>query len=432
MRENDSKRRDKNRTGFRKNDARKEDAREKHARKKDVRKNDVRKNDARKKELVYACPYFERCGGCSKLDLAYEKQLDQKMAYAKELFGSFGKVDRILGMKDPLHYRNKVHGVVMTDRKGNGFTGIYEEGSHHVIKVESCLIEDQRADAIMQSVASLMKSFKIRAYNEDRGYGFLRHILVRTAHATGQVMVVLVTTSPVFPSKNNFVKALRKLHPEITTIVVNINDKDTNMVLGERDIPLYGKGYIEDELCGKRFRLSPRSFYQVNSLQTEVLYRKAMDFAELTGKETVIDAYSGIGTIGIIASEHAGQVIGVELNKDAVKDAITNAKMNHVKNVRFYHGDAGRFMVGMAEEGQKADVVFLDPPRSGSDKNFLNSILKLKPGRVVYISCGPESLARDLKYLTSNGYKVVRLQPVDMFPMTAHMENVVLLERAHR
>ena len=281
----------------------------------------------------------------------------------------------------------------------------------------------------MQSVAGLMKSFKMRAYNEDTGYGFLRHILIRTGYHTGQIMVVLVTASQVFPSKNNFVKALRKLHPEITTIVANVNDRNTSMILGDKQQVLYGKGYIEDILCGKRFRISPKSFYQVNPVQTEILYDKAMEYAELTGKETVIDAYSGIGTIGMVASDRAKEVISVEVNGDAVRDAIANAKMNKIKNVHFYKADAGEFMVKMAAAGQKADVVFMDPPRAGSDRKFLNSLLRLKPRKVVYISCNPETLKRDLGYLTGNGYRVKKIQPVDMFPMTEGIETVSLLSR---
>ena len=197
----------------------------------------------------------------------------------------------------------------------------------------------------------------MRPYNEDTGYGFLRHILVRTGYHTGQIMVVLVTASPVFPSKNNFVKALRKEHPEITTIIANVNNRNTSMVLGDKQQILYGKGYIEDVLCGKTFRISPKSFYQVNPIQTEVLYNKAIEFAGLTGKERVIDAYSGIGTIGMVASDNAGEVISVELNGDAVRDAVFNAKQNKVKNIRFYKEDAGDFMVKMASHKEKADVV---------------------------------------------------------------------------
>ena len=388
-----------------------------------------KEKNQRKAGRETVCPYEKKCGGCQYVHVPYKKQLERKQQREKNLFDSFCRVQPIIGMKDPYHYRNKVHGVVAADRKGNGYTGIYEEKSHRIVRVDSCLIENETADAIMQSVAGLMKSFKMRAYNEDTGYGFLRHILIRTGYHTGQVMVVLVTASPVFPSKNNFVKALRKMHPEITTIVANVNDRNTSMILGDKQQVLYGKGYIEDVLCGKHFRISPKSFYQVNPVQTEILYNKAMEYAELSGRETVIDAYSGIGTIGMVASDRAKQVISVELNGEAVRDAIANARMNKIKNIRFYREDAGKFMVKMAAAGQKADVVFMDPPRSGSDRKFLTSLLRLKPQKVVYISCNPETLKRDLGYLTGNGYRAKKIQPVDMFPMTEEIENVCLLSR---
>ena len=241
-------------------------------------------------------------------------------------------------------------------------------------------------------------------------------------------MVILVTGQSVLPSKNNFVKALRKLHPEITTLVQNINSKKTSMVLGERENILYGPGMIRDTLCGCTFRISPKSFYQVNPVQTEVLYRTAMEYAKLTGRETVIDAYCGIGTIGLIAARRAKKVIGVELNPDAVRDAKRNAQENGLNQAEFCQGDAGEFMLKMAEEGRSADVVLMDPPRSGSSTVFLQSLMKLGPKRVVYVSCDPETLARDLEILTEQKYAVERIQPVDMFPFTSHVETVVALK----
>ena len=241
------------------------------------------------------------------------------------------------------------------------------------------MIEDEKSQEIIRTIRGMLKSFKIKTYDEDTGYGLLRHVLVRRGFTSNEVMVVLVVASPIFPSKNNFVKALRKVHPEISTVVLNINDKNTSMVLGEREIILYGKGFIRDTLCGKSFRISAKSFYQVNPVQTEILYKKAVEFAGLTGKEKVIDAYCGIGTIGMIASKHAKEVIGVELNREAVKDAIGNAKGNGVKNIRFYQADAGEFMVAMAERGESMDVVFMDPPRAGSAEAFLQSVARLAP-----------------------------------------------------
>ena len=255
----------------------------------------------------------------------------------------------------------------------------------------------------------------------------MRHVLIKRGFATNQIMVVLVTASPVFPSKNNFVKALLSRHPEITTVIQNINGRGTSMVLGEKEHVLYGPGYIEDELCGCTFRISSKSFYQVNPVQTEVLYRKAIELAGLTGRETVIDAYCGIGTIGIIAGRQAKKVIGVELNPDAVRDAVKNAKQNSANNISFYCNDAGKFMVKMASEKQKADVVIMDPPRSGSTREFMNSIAVLNPSRIVYVSCGPDTLARDFRYFKTLGYEAKEAWGVDLFPWTRHTECIVKL-----
>ena len=376
---------------------------------------------------VTTCPYANKCGGCQYQGMDYAAQLKKKQKEMNKLLKDFGKPDPIIGMKDPLHYRNKVHAVFGRTRKGEIVSGTYEAGTHKIVNIDECMIEDEISQSIIRTIRGLLRSFKIRTYDEDTGYGLLRHVLVRRGFTTGQVMVVLVLSSPILPSKNNFVKALRKEHPEITTVVLNVNDKKTSMVLGERDIVLYGKGYIEDILCGCTFRISPQSFYQVNPVQTERLYQTAMDYAELTGKERVIDAYCGIGTIGMVAAKKVREVIGVELNRNAVKDARINAKLNQIKNIAFYEGDAGRFMVSMAEEGEKADVVFMDPPRSGSDEAFLSSVIRLAPKRIVYVSCGPDTLARDLKYLVRNGYQVRKMQPVDMFGFTEHCEMVVQL-----
>ena len=376
---------------------------------------------------IITCPHAKKCGGCQYQGMDYTAQLKKKQKEMNKLLKDFGKPEPIIGMKDPLHYRNKVHAVFGRTRKGEIVSGTYEAGTHKIVNIDECIIEDEISQSIIRTIRGLLRSFKIRTYDEDTGYGLLRHVLVRRGFTTGQVMVVLVLSSPILPSKNNFVKALRKEHPEITTVVLNVNDKKTSMVLGERDIILYGKGYIEDILCGCTFRISPQSFYQVNPVQTERLYQTAMDYAELTGKERVIDAYCGIGTIGMVAAKKAREVIGVELNRNAVKDARTNAKLNQIKNITFYEGDAGRFMVSMAEEGEKADVVFMDPPRNGSDEAFLSSVIRLAPKRIVYVSCGPDTLARDLKYLTRNGYQVRKMQPVDMFGFTEHCEMVVQL-----
>lgn len=376
------------------------------------------------------CPVSKKCGGCQLVDMPYKEQLNKKQKQAEQLLKEFGKVTPIIGMEEPAHYRNKVH-AVFGFQKGRGIvSGIYQEKSHRVVPVEGCLLEDERADRIIQSVKELAKSFKYKAYDEDSGYGLLRHVLVRVGHITGEIMVVLVLGSPILPSKNHFVKELCKLYPEITTILINVNSKRTSMVLGEKEQVIYGKGYIEDELCGRRFKISAKSFYQVNSVQTEALYTKAAEYAQLTGKETVVDAYCGIGTIGLAAAGQAGKVIGVELNRDAVRDAVANARINQIKNVDFYQNDAGRFLTQMADAGEKVDVVFMDPPRSGSTEEFLDALLRIRPKRVVYISCEPETLARDLKYLTGKSdYRVQEITPVDMFPFTENLEVVCRLSR---
>ena len=337
-------------------------------------------------------------------------------------------------MDNPYHYRNKVQAAFFTDRNGKIKSGVYQSGTHRIVNVDDCQIEDKLADEIIVAIRKMLPYFRLTTYNEDTRKGFLRHVLVKRGFSTDQVMVVLVTGTPIFPSKNNFVKALREKFPQITTVVQNINSFKTNLVLGERQIVLYGKGYIEDELCGCRFRISPKSFYQINPIQTEVLYGKAIEFANLKGDETVLDTYCGVGTIGIIAAKHgAGQVVGVEMNGDAVRDAIQNAKANQLNNIRFFKGDAGEFMESAAEENTKPDIVMMDPPRAGSSVQFLSSLIKMSPSTIVYVSCNPETLARDLEYLRKNSrYRVKKIQPVDMFPHTQHVEVVTLITQSRK
>ena len=369
-----------------------------------------------------ACPLAKKCGGCQLQNMTYERQLAWKQARAEMLLKKFCKVGKITGMENPLHYRNKVQAAFGRTRGGKIISGVYQSSSHRIVNVDSCMIEDETADSIITCIRSLLPKFKITVYEEDKGTGFLRHVLIRRGFTSGQVMAVLVGSSAYFPMKKQFTKKLLELHPEITTLVLNVNPRDTNLVLGDREEILYGPGYITDTLCGLEFAISPRSFYQINSVQTEKLYAKAMEFAGLGEDSTVIDAYCGIGTIGMVAAKTAGRVIGVELNKDAVRDAISNAKRNGMKNIRFYCDDAGRFMQAMAEEGEKADVVFMDPPRAGSSAKFINSMLKLAPERIVYISCNPETLARDLAMITRGGYRVRCIEPFDMFPFSSHIE----------
>ncbi len=374
------------------------------------------------------CPYSRKCGGCQLQNMTYEKQLEFKQKLVISLLKKYGYVEKIIPMEYPFHYRNKVQAMFF--QKGKTLmSGIYQSSDKTITAVDGCLIEDETADRIIATVTKLGQSFKYRAYNSETGRGFLRHILVKHGFLSGQVMVVLVTTDGEFKSQRSFINALLQRHPEITTIVRSINNQKDGLFLGENEEILFGNGYIEEQLCGKTFRISPQSFYQVNPVQTEVLYNKAAEYAALTGKETLLDCYCGTGTIGIIMADKARHVIGAELNADAVTDAKANARINNTENIEFICRDAGEFMTELAQNNQNADVVVTDPPRAGCSKAFLQSLVKLSPMRVVYVSCNPNTLARDLQYLTENGYKTMKIQPVDMFPYTKHIETVVLLSK---
>ena len=373
----------------------------------------------------------KNCGGCPLLGLDYAEQLKQKEEKVRALVGKYGPVHPIRGMEQPYHYRNKVISTFAPGFGGKLTSGIYAANSHKVLPVESCLLQDEVLDKTMQAVRAAANACRYQPYDEDKGTGLVRHCLLRRGVATGQVMVVLVTAQPVLPGAKNFVKALLAEAAQrgvtVTTVVQNVNSRKTSVVLGEAEKVLYGKGFILDTLCGKTYAISPRSFYQINHAQTEVLYGLAVEAAKLTGKEVVLDAYCGIGTIGLTAADHAKQVVGVELNRDAVQDAIGNARHNGVKNARFFAADATRWIREAAAAGEKADVIFMDPPREGSTPEFLANVARMAPKRVVYVSCNPVTLARDLATLTKLGYKAEGFTPVDMFPHTEHIETVVLL-----
>jgi 23S rRNA (uracil1939-C5)-methyltransferase len=380
------------------------------------------------KKTEEKCPYSAKCGACNIGSISYEEGLLEKKKWVEANIGEYCKVNDVAGMYYPFHYRNKVH-AVFGRVKNEVVAGSYALGTHDIVPISDCLIEDTQASAIIKTVTELIKSFKYWVYNEDTGRGFMRHILIRKGTSTKQIMVVLVTAASEFPHKNNFVARLRQLHPEITTIVQNINDQQTSMVLGDRNKPLYGPGFIEDVLMGLHFRISPSSFYQINSAQTQVLYKKAIQAAGLTGKETVIDTYCGIGTIGMAMASKAERVIGIELNRDAVKDAKANAKRNNIQNIHFIAADATEYMLHMSQKCDKADVVIMDPPRSGSTEEFVKATAAIAPQKIVYVSCNPETLGRDLGWFKKAGYKAVEAWPVDMFCFTEHVETVVLLSR---
>lgn len=381
------------------------------------------------KDYIFPCTVAKKCGGCQLTNMTYEQQLSFKQSKAIKLLGRFCHVDKIKGMKEPYHYRNKVQAAFGRTRSGMIISGVYQSSTHNIVKVDSCYIEDKKADEIIVTIRNMLKSFHLTVFDDKTGKGFLRHVLVKRAFGTGEIMVVLVTGSPIFKSKNDFCKALLKAHPDITTIVQNVNNSYTSLVLGEKELVLYGTGYITDELLGYKFRISPKSFYQINYEGTKYLYSKAMEFADLSKEDRIIDAYSGVGTIGIIASQYVKEVISVELNRDAVRDAKINASINNIDNIRFFCADATEFLLAASEEREKIDAVLMDPPRAGSTVEFMKSVCKLAPEKVIYISCNPETLARDLVFFVKNGYNVKKIQPVDMFPHTSHIECVVQLLR---
>jgi len=374
------------------------------------------------------CRLFKRCGGC-QLKESYSEQLKWKQIKVQRLLSKFAKCGKIIGMKNPYNYRNKVQHGFYTNPNRQIISGIYQSGSGRIVPCESCMLEDITADKIILTIKKLMRSFKLFPYNPMTEKGFIRHVMIRKGFQSGEYLVCLVTSKAAFPHGKKFASELLRFHPCITTVVQNVCLNPMPLTMGEQEIVLHGKGYIEDTLCGKRFKISARSFYQVNPVQTEVLYRTAMEFAGLSKNDTVLDCYCGTGTIGIIASDYCKEVVGVELNSSAVADAEKNAADNECTNISFVCEDSGQFMQKMAHSGKKADVVFTDPPRTGSDKRFLESLAILAPKRIVYISCGIESLERDLLMLCDMGYKVRKIQPVDMFPHTKHVETVVLLSK---
>ena len=371
--------------------------------------------------------YEKKCGGCPLLALPYREQLAQKQARLQELLGGFAPVKAVQGMAEPLHYRNKAIASFATQR-GKLVCGLYAEGTHRVLPGADCLLQEEILNKTLAAVLDAARACRWTAYDEDRGTGLLRHTVLRSS-GDGKVLVTLVTPGPDLPGSKNFCTALHKKAPWVVSIVQNINPTRSSAVLGSREKTLYGPGFVLDMLCGTQFAISSRSFYQVNRTQTEVLYKEALELAKLTGRETVIDAYCGIGTIGLCAAPLVKQVIGVERNPAAVKDAAANARRNKIANARFVCADATEWMAAAAGEGLHPDVVFLDPPRAGSTPECIAAVNKMKPRRVVYVSCDPETLARDVAAFTRLGWRAAKFCPVDLFPQTKHVETVVLLSR---
>ena len=379
------------------------------------------------------CPLFGKCGGCDYVNETYDYELMMKWLREDKLLGRYGKVEKVLSSPSLTGYRCKVQAVCGRDRDGKFITGQYRKGSHHLFPIRSCSLEDGMATAVLQTVRQMATRFSISPFDEDRGTGDLRHILIRTGWKTRETMVVLVTAKKDFPHKDDFVSAIHQKNPNVVTVVQVINNEKTSMVIPKdsEEIILWGKGYIVDNLCGLDFRISAKSFYQVNPEMAERLYEIAMNMARLRPTDTVIDAYCGTGTIGLVAaSRGVKEVIGIESNPDAVKDAKLNAEANGISNARFIVDDASKWLKSAQKEGQKCDVLFLDPPRAGSSEEFLAAAGRMEPEVIVYISCNPETLARDLRYIVRFlPYKVLGIQPVDLFPGSESIETVVLLSK---
>ena len=376
------------------------------------------------------CKVCTACGGCTFQAYEYRAELRFKERMIADQFRRIAKmevnVQPIIGMENPVGYRNKIQVPFGWNKwKNQAIYGFYRHGTHEIIPNNSCLIEDPRATRILQSIRNTMNRMNIYPYDESDGSGTIRHVLIRTSRAKEEIMVIVVAARRGFPRKKEFYDSILRDCPEITTLIQNENHKRTNVILGDWFDLIHGPGYIEDVLMGLTFRISPGSFYQTNPIMTEKLYSKAVEAAKLTGEEVVLDAYSGIGTIGLSAAKNAKQVIGVEIVHDAVLDAEENAKLNSISNFVGIEMDATEYI---EQRKEPIDVLFMDPPRSGSTERFLDAVKRLKPKRIVYVSCGPSSLARDVARL-ADLYEIESIQPMDMFPRTAHVETVAALSR---
>lgn len=378
------------------------------------------------------CGAFADCGGCGLQHINYTAQLKYKTRLVEDNLRRIGKLTDIkvqptLGMANPKHYRNKVH-FQLQEVDGRIALGYYRQGSHQFLPLtEPCLLVDQALNETAKTIERLLNTYPAPVYNWQTKRGLLRHVVLRKGLAGGEIMAVIVTAGGKWAEEKQFAAALQKAQPQVVSVVRNINKAKGRVVMGEENITLAGKPTITDWLGDLRFEISPNSFYQVNPRQTLVLYRKAAEYAGLTGKESVIDAYCGIGTIALFIARHAREVIGLEVVPQAVEDARKNARHNGISNAEFYQGEVERLLPLLQQEGYRPDVVILDPPRKGCDEQSLAALAKMAVPRIVYVSCDPGTLSRDLAYLTSNGFSVKEVQPVDMFPYTSHVECCALL-----
>ena len=378
------------------------------------------------------CPVYKECGGCQLQHLSYEGQLFQKQKMVQDVMDRIAKlphvpVHQVKGMDNPWRYRNKSQ-IPFSEREGKVVSGFYKSRSHHIVDTDACLIQSEEADDLMLALKQELHNMGMDAYDERTNLGLLRHLIVRKARATGEVMVVLVTRKKKFTQQKEAIELIKRMVPGVTSIMQNVNSERTNVIMGEDTKVLYGKSTIIDSIGGINFEISARSFYQVNPEQTEVLYGQALDYANLTGEETVLDAYCGIGTISLFLAQKAKEVYGVEIVPEAISDAKRNAELNNITNAQFETGAAEVVIPKLYAEGKRFDVLVVDPPRKGCDEELLNTIIEYKPKRVVYVSCNPGTLARDLRILEDGGYRTQEVQPVDMFPHSSHVECVAWLE----
>lgn len=378
------------------------------------------------------CHVFWDCGGCQLQHLSYEAQLIQKQKTVRDVMERIGKlphvpVHPVKGMDNPWRYRNKSQ-IPFSEQNGETVAGFYKTRTHEIVDTDVCIIQGEEADALMATLKRALHSLGIEAYDERTHRGMLRHLIVRKARATGELMVVLVTKAKKFPQQEEAIALIKEVVPNVTSIMQNVNSQKTNVIFGNETILLHGKSFIVDTIGDIQFEISARSFYQVNSDQTEVLYDQALEYAQLTGNESVIDAYCGIGSISLFLAKQAKEVYGVEIVPQAIEDAKRNAELNDIDNAHFEAGPAEVVIPKWYEEGKRFDVLVVDPPRKGCDEQLLDTILQYKPKRVVYVSCNPATLARDLRILEDGGYRTQEVQPVDMFPHSSHVECVSWLE----
>ncbi len=376
---------------------------------------------------------LRQCGGCQIQELDYQKQLDVKTNEVKQVISRIGKLDDVvihdtLGMEHPFRYRNKAQFPIQ--KKDNmPVIGFYKKKSHDLISTDECIIQHEVNDKIIKIIKTYIRAYNVSIYDEKTHKGLLRHLVTKVGFTTGEVMIVLVANGKKLPYLKELASVLKENIPGFKTLVVNVNTQKTNVILGKENIVAYGDGMIRDYIGELVFEISPLSFFQVNPLQTEVLYNKALEYANLGENDTIFDIYCGIGTISLFLAQKAKKVYGIEIVEDAIKDAKRNAKINNMDNVEFYVGKAEEVVPKMYKEGKRANVVVVDPPRKGCDEKVLDTIVSMEPDRVVYVSCNPSTLARDLAYLNERGYKCHEIQPVDMFPHSVHVENVAWLSK---